>query len=118
MCFTLKRLPSPPALQLCGQPVPYSRTHTFPGLRLDGPSPSWAGHVEYLRTSCKQAPGCHEEDYRCPLGCEPGFLLQYYLATIRPKLMYGSSIYGSAARTTLTKLVLFRMPRFESPWGP
>ena len=37
MCFTRKRLPSPPTITLSGLTIPYSTTHTFLGLRQDGP---------------------------------------------------------------------------------
>ena len=104
MCFTLKRLPSPPTLQLCGQAVPYSKTHTFLGLRLNGPRLSWVGHIEYLRTSCNKRLDVMKRIAGICWGAKWDLLLQYYLATIQPKIMYGSSIYGSAARTVLTRL--------------
>lgn len=104
MCFTLKRLPSPPTLQLSGQAVPYSRTHTFLGLRLDGPRLSWAGHIEHLKTSCNRRLDVMKRIAGIRWGANRDLLLKYYLATIRPKIMYGSSIYGSAARTVLTRL--------------
>ncbi|XP_045115986.1 uncharacterized protein LOC123507278 [Portunus trituberculatus] len=54
MYFTLKHLPSSPTTSLCGQGVPYSREHTFLGLRLDGPRLSWARHIDHLRTACNK----------------------------------------------------------------
>ena len=104
MCFTLKTLPSLPTMTLCGQVVPYSRTHTFLGLRLDGPRLSWARHVDYLRTACNKRLDVMKRIAGVRWGANRDLLLRYYLATIRPKIMYGSSIYGSAAHSVLAKL--------------
>ena len=104
MCFTQKRLPSPPTITLCGVTVPYSTTHTFLGLKLDGPRLSWARHVEYLKMSCTKRLDIMKRIAGIRWGANREVLLKYYLATIRAKMMYGSSIYGSAAPTTLAKL--------------
>ena len=103
MCFTLKHLPSSPTTSLCGQGVPYSRTHTFLGLRLDGPRLSWGRHIDYLRTACIKRLDILKKIAGVRWGAKRD-LLHYYLATIRPKLMYGSSLYSSAARSLLTRL--------------
>ncbi|MPD01259.1 RNA-directed DNA polymerase from mobile element jockey [Portunus trituberculatus] len=107
MCFTLKHLPSSPITSLCGQGVPYSRTHTFLGLHLDGPRLSWARHIDHLRTAYNKRLDILKKIAEVRWGANSD-LLRYYLATIRPKLMYGSSIYRSAACSLLNKLDLIQ----------
>ena len=46
MCFTMKRVPALPSLQIRGVEVPFLCQHTFLGLRLDGPVLTWSGHME------------------------------------------------------------------------
>ncbi|XP_045106674.1 uncharacterized protein LOC123501734 [Portunus trituberculatus] len=50
----MKKLPTPPTVNLSGEAVPYSTSHTLLGLRLDGPRLSWVNHISYLRTSCNK----------------------------------------------------------------
>ena len=68
---------------MCGQAVPYSRRHTLPVSGISAPLAtnawiSWNG----LPLSIWVLTAIYS---------------QYYLATIKPKLIYSSSIYGSAA---------------------
>ncbi|MPC48682.1 hypothetical protein E2C01_042463 [Portunus trituberculatus] len=52
MCFTLKKILTPPTISLNGKPLPYTRHHTFLGLHLKSPRLTWASHIGYLSTSC------------------------------------------------------------------
>lgn len=54
MSFTLKSLPTPPTVILNGTVVPYTRTHIFLGLRLEGPQLTWSSHINHLVTSCNK----------------------------------------------------------------
>ncbi|MPC29574.1 hypothetical protein E2C01_022815 [Portunus trituberculatus] len=52
VCFTLKRIPTPPAVSLNGEPVPFTKHNSFLELRLEGPRLTWASHIDHLSTSC------------------------------------------------------------------
>lgn len=104
MCFTNKHLTTLPDLTLCGEVVPYTTTHTFLGLRLDGPRFSWAKHIDYLHTPCNKRLDVMKRVVGVRWGAKGDLLLRYYTATVRAKISYGSCFYGSAARTILEKI--------------
>ena len=104
MCFTLKLLQIPPRINIAGDPVPYSRLQNLFRLRLDGPRLTWSNHIEHLWTSCSKRLNVMKRLAGVSWGVCREQILHYYLATIRAKITYGSSLYGSAANTTLNKL--------------
>ncbi|XP_045101462.1 uncharacterized protein LOC123498421 [Portunus trituberculatus] len=104
MCFTMKKLPTPPTVNLSGEAVPYSTSHTLLGLRLDGPRLSWVNHISYLRTSCNKRLDVMKRIAGIRWGASRDLLLHYYKTTIRAKMQYASCFYGSAAYSNLLKL--------------
>ncbi|XP_045101300.1 uncharacterized protein LOC123498199 [Portunus trituberculatus] len=104
MCFTMRKLPTPPTVTLSGEVVPYSTSHTLLGLRLDGPRLSWVNHISYLRTSCNKRLDVMKQIAGICWGASCDLLLHYYKTTIRAKMQYASCFYGSAAYSNLLKL--------------
>ncbi|XP_045122669.1 uncharacterized protein LOC123511112 [Portunus trituberculatus] len=104
MCFTMRKLPTPPTVTLSGEAVPYSTSHTLLGLRLDGPRLSWVNHISYLRTSCNKRLDVMKRIAGIRWGASRDLLLHYYKTTIRAKMQYASCFYGSAAYSNLLKL--------------
>ncbi|XP_045127733.1 uncharacterized protein LOC123514149 [Portunus trituberculatus] len=104
MCFTMKKLPTPPTVNLSGEAVPYSTLHTLLGLRLDGPRLSWVNHISYLRTSCNKRLDVMKRIAGIRWGASRDLLFHYYKTTIRAKMQYPSCFYGSAAYSNLLKL--------------
>lgn len=82
MCFTYKPLLTPPSVTVSGEPVPYTRTHTFLSLRLDGPWLTWCHHIEHLRTACSKQIDIMKRLTGLSWGASRELLLQYYNATI------------------------------------
>ncbi|MPC65657.1 RNA-directed DNA polymerase from mobile element jockey [Portunus trituberculatus] len=104
MCFTYKRILTPPSVHIYGEAVPYTTSHSFLGLHLDGPRLTWAKHMDYLRNSCTKRITVMKRIAGIRWGASRDLLLKYYQTTIRAKIMYGNSVYGSAAPSTLAKL--------------
>ena len=104
MCFTLKPLQTQPSVTLSGGTVPYATSHKLLGLHFDGPRLTWASHIAHLRISCTKRLDVMKRLAGVSWGASRELLLTYYTSTIRAKLLYGCSIYGSAALTTLAKL--------------
>ncbi|XP_045101460.1 uncharacterized protein LOC123498419 [Portunus trituberculatus] len=116
--FYHEKLPTPPTVNLSGEAVPYSTSHTLLGLRLDGPRLSWVNHISYLRTSCNKRLDVMKRIAGIRWGASRDLLLHYYKTTIRAKMQYASCFYGSAAYSNLLKLDPIQNAALRISMGP
>ena len=104
MCFTNQKLTREPNIYMKGTKIKFTTEHKSLGLILDGPYLTWNKHIEHLRIIGNKRLDVMKRLSSLKWGTGRDTLMMYYLRAIKPKIEYGSAVYGSAANTILGKL--------------
>ena len=105
-CMTFHHKPDFPLipnLKMNGNLLPVVKSVKFLGMHWD-PQLSWKLHINKLIVSCNQSLNLLRTLSSAKWGADHHILLQTYRLIIKPKIDYGSTVYGSAAEATLKKI--------------
>ena len=101
--FTKKQI-NIPVLRYNHRPLRYVRQHRVLGMILDAPRLRWGPHITALRSDALKRIGIMKHLASPNWGASAKFLRTFYLAYIRAKVDYGSSLYAAASPNLLKTL--------------
>ena len=93
-----------PVLKLDNDPTHFVKEAKFLGLIWDTKL-TFEHHIKYLKARCQKSLNILKVLSRTEWGADRTTLLKLYRSLVRSKLDYGCIVYGSAAKTSLAKLV-------------
>ena len=99
----LRKQHDDPVLTLYGSPIPVVQEYKYLGLIFDKKL-SFIPHIKYLKAKCFKSLNIFKVLSHTTWGADQTTLLQLYQSLIRPKLDYGSIVYGSARKSYLAML--------------
>lgn len=104
MLFSRSRtVPEYPSLKLYNSNIPAVTKHLFLGLTFDTRL-NWVPHLTNLKAECLRRMNILKTLSHHHWGSQESLLLKIYRCLIRPKLDYGCMVYGSASKTSISKL--------------
>lgn len=98
VCFSAARLPPPP-LKLFGQPISFEKEVKYLGVYLDSRL-TWKKQILYTVNKFKAAASNISFILRAP-ELDPATKRLLFSSLLQPVLLYGSSIWGSAAKSNI-----------------
>lgn len=101
--FTLRKLDKP-LLKLSGNIIQHTKEQKLLGLTFDSPRLTWGPHIRITQADCHRRINIMKSIASINYGASFKNLRMFYLAYIRAKLNYGSSVFASASKTNLQKL--------------
>lgn len=101
--YTKKKIPCP-VIRISNQAIQYKKEQKLLGLFFDSPNLTWRPQIDYLRRDCLKRTDIMKSLASTKWGASTIVLRNFYIAYIRAKIDYGSTIYGSAAPSNLKKL--------------
>ena len=99
----IRQLHLDPHLTIYGSPIPVVSEAKFLGLLFDNKL-SFIPHIKALKAKCLKALDILKVLSSSGWGGDPTVLLNLYRSLFRPKLDYGSIVYGSARKSYLKSL--------------
>lgn len=92
-----------PELKLNNNKIPVTKEHTFLGVIFDSKL-NFKSHIEYVKAKCLKALNLLRVVANKDWGGDRSTLLKLYRALVRPKLDYGSVVYGAARPSYISSL--------------
>nr|CAH7715725.1 unnamed protein product [Callosobruchus chinensis] len=103
MCFTRHRIALPSLYEVGGLSIPVVQHYKYLGIILDGKL-LWSKHIQYIKNKAEKGINILKCTTKKKWGSDPKIAKIFYSAYVRSVLDYGCVLYGSAAKTHLTKI--------------
>lgn len=91
-------------LSICNLPIKQTKVQKLLGVHLDAPFLTFKEHIEYLKANCTKRINIMKSISSLKYGASRIMLRRFYIAYIRPKICYGSSIFYNASKTLIQRL--------------